>query len=265
MNTNHTVPVALMLLTLVANTPSNAAVAFSQRVVDREPIYSAGPGDQADNFTLTSSSVVTGVRFWGGYGIAPVPAEDQFSVSFCGDSGLSQPQQTALCSFSLLHATRNPTSLSTWPGDPVFQYDLVLPQPVTLQGSTRYYLSVNHLNGTWGWSGAGIGNFWYRSTSNSPWVNSYPGNPHHLSFELLAAANESVPPPLVLAGTLRWGVFQLLQLTWTNNGVPCVLEGTDALTGGWTTVSTPWATNANWVSTIVASPNSAQFYRLRRN
>jgi hypothetical protein len=72
-------------------------------------------------------------------------------------------------------------------------------------------------------------------------------------------------PLLLVASAQTWAGFQLLQLTWTNNGFPCVLESAGVLTGGWSTVSTPLTTNANLVSTVVANPGSAQFYRLRMN
>jgi hypothetical protein len=265
MNTTHSLLAALILLGFSGTLSSPAAVAYSQPVLDREPIYSADPGDDADRFTLSSDFIITGVRFWGGYGIYSVPGNDPFSVSFWGDHGLNQPQPIALRSFARLAATRTPTGLKTWPGDPVFEYELVLPQPVALQRSTPYYLSVKHENGTWGWSGAGWGNFWWRSSSDSPWVDSSPGNPHHLAFELLAATNEPAPPRLVLLATLRWEGLQLTHLAWTNNGACCVLEGAGRLTGPWRTLSTPWITNANWVSTVVAGTNSSQVFRLRRN
>jgi len=75
----------------------------------------------------------------------------------------------------------------------------------------------------------------------------------------------SPPPPLRVASAERSAGSELLHLTWTNNGSACVLESAAALTGGWSTVSTPWTTNAGWVSTAVTNPSPAQFYRLRAN
>lgn len=72
-----------------------------------------------------------------------------------------------------------------------------------------------------------------------------------------------VPPALVLGGMQTVNGTNIASLTWTNNGVACVLESSDALTGGWSTVSTPWATNGNWVGTQVTNNSSAQFFRLR--
>lgn len=73
------------------------------------------------------------------------------------------------------------------------------------------------------------------------------------------------PPNLLLAGVRRLAGSAALDLTWTNNGSICVLESAGTLTGDWNTVSNPWTTNANWVSTAVTNSSSAQFYRLRAN
>ncbi len=75
----------------------------------------------------------------------------------------------------------------------------------------------------------------------------------------------STPPPLRVANAQRSAGAEVLHLTWTNNGSMCLLESVGALTGGWSTVSTPWTTNAGWVSTAVTNPSPAQFYRLRAN
>ena len=72
------------------------------------------------------------------------------------------------------------------------------------------------------------------------------------------------PPPLLLAAQQSAG-SEVVHLTWPNNGSACVLESAGAVTGGWSTVSTPWTTNAGWVSTFVTNPSPAQFYRLRAN
>jgi hypothetical protein len=78
-------------------------------------------------------------------------------------------------------------------------------------------------------------------------------------------ATPVVPPPLLLAGAQPSAGVVSLNLTWTNNGSQCVLESAGALTGGWSTVPTPWTTNSGWVSTVVTNSSSAQFYRLQAN
>jgi hypothetical protein len=73
------------------------------------------------------------------------------------------------------------------------------------------------------------------------------------------------PPPLLVADAQRSAGAEVLNLTWTNNGSMRLLESAGALTGGWSTVSTRWTTNAGWVSTSVTNSSPAQFYRLRAN
>jgi len=72
-----------------------------------------------------------------------------------------------------------------------------------------------------------------------------------------------VPPALVLGGMQTVNGTNIAALTWTNNGVACVLESSAALSGGWSTVSTPFVTNGNWVSMQLTNTSSVQFFRLR--
>ncbi len=71
------------------------------------------------------------------------------------------------------------------------------------------------------------------------------------------------PPPLVVAGASYNAGIEQIQLRWTNNGAPCVLETTTALLGGWTSINPPLTTNANWISATILSEDSARFFRLR--
>jgi len=73
------------------------------------------------------------------------------------------------------------------------------------------------------------------------------------------------PPLLLLAGAHQSAGSVSLNLIWTNNGSQCVLKGAGTLTGGWSTVSTTWTTNAGWVSTAVTNSSPTQFYRLQQN
>ncbi len=73
------------------------------------------------------------------------------------------------------------------------------------------------------------------------------------------------PPPLHLAGAQQWAGLTSLQLTWSNSLCQCVLESAGAVTGAWSTVSSPWTTNAGCVCTVVTTSSTAQFYRLRAN
>jgi hypothetical protein len=73
----------------------------------------------------------------------------------------------------------------------------------------------------------------------------------------------AAPPALACCGLQMLGGTNVVSLTWTNNGAACVLESSDALTGGWSTVSTSCFTNGNWVGIQVTNNSSAQFFRLR--
>jgi hypothetical protein len=73
------------------------------------------------------------------------------------------------------------------------------------------------------------------------------------------------PPPLIVSGAQLTAKANVLHLTLTNNGSLFQLQSAGALTGGWSTVSTPWTTNAGWVSTSVTNSSPVQFYRLQPN
>jgi hypothetical protein len=85
----------------------------------------------------------------------------------------------------------------------------------------------------------------------------------------MGASNNPAPepePPLLLAtGWQSTGGGTSLQLTWTNNGSQYVVQGAGSVTGSWSTVFTPWTTNAGWISTFITNSSPAQFYRLAKN
>jgi len=70
------------------------------------------------------------------------------------------------------------------------------------------------------------------------------------------------PPPLLATGAQLQSGKTSVELTWTNNGVEVVLESAGDLTGPWSTVSSSWTTNANWIQTTVTNSASKQFFRL---
>jgi hypothetical protein len=73
------------------------------------------------------------------------------------------------------------------------------------------------------------------------------------------------PPPLLVSGAQLTAKGNVLHLTLKNNGSLFQLQSAGALTSGWSTVSTPWTTNAGWVSTSVTNSSPVQFYRLQPN
>jgi len=70
------------------------------------------------------------------------------------------------------------------------------------------------------------------------------------------------PPPLLATGAQLQSGKTKVNLTWTNNGVEVVLESAGDLTGPWSTVSSSWTTNANWIQTTVTNSAFKQFFRL---
>ena len=106
-------------------------------------------------------------------------------------------------------------------------------------------------------NGRNIVRLTFHGPNYAPMVSSSFGN---VSVEVAAPA---APPALVLGGWQSLGVTNVVSLTWTNNGASCVLESSAALSGGWSTVSTPFVTNGNWVSIQVTNTSSVQFFRLR--
>ena len=97
--------------------------------------------------------------------------------------------------------------------------------------------------------------------------NSTGDNPDGTAnLDYYGAAVTLVPapevPPLVVAAVQQLDGANVLTLMWTNNGSQVVLQSSRTLPGVWSTVSSPWSTNANWISTTVTNSASAQFYRL---
>lgn len=121
---------------------------------------------------------------------------------------------------------------------------------IDVTGPTSYTNTVSS-------SGQSITGLWFLGPAWPPMGSSLFGN---VSVE---APTPAAPPALVLGGWQTLGVTNVLSLTWSNNGAAYLLESSGALTGGWSTVSTPWATNGNWVGTQVTNDSPAQFFRLR--
>jgi hypothetical protein len=89
-------------------------------------------------------------------------------------------------------------------------------------------------------SGATFTEVWGISGNNLVGFFSYSSAMYAHGF----LATPAGPPPLLITGAHRSAGSVALNLTWTNNGNQCVLKGAGALTGSWSTVSTPWTTNA---------------------
>ena len=74
-----------------------------------------------------------------------------------------------------------------------------------------------------------------------------------------------LPPMLHLVKAQPSGGAQVVTLTWTNNGVPCPLESSDAPNSGWHSAGGLRMTNENIYSAVVTNTASARFFRLRGN
>jgi len=75
----------------------------------------------------------------------------------------------------------------------------------------------------------------------------------------------STPPTLRVSGAQFAAQANVLHLTFKDSGSMFQLQSAGTLMGGWSTVFTPWTTNAGWVSTSVTNSSPAQFYRLQAN
>ena len=173
------------------NVNNNSDVIYAQSISNRMSIYS---GDElADNFMLETGATITGIRFWGGYGIYDVPQQDYFTIHFYNESGSGEPEASPFASFSQLTATRTPTQYLTWPGGTVYEYGLQLPRVVNVQAGKEYYLAfeMSDSSDKWAWSGSRIGRFW--SHYDGAWHNS---GSYDLAFELKSS------PALVDPGNL---------------------------------------------------------------
>jgi hypothetical protein len=98
--------------------------------------------------------------------------------------------------------------------------------------------------------------------------NSTGDNPDGTAnLDYYGAAVTLVPAPgvpsLVVASAQQLDGVNVLTLTWTNNGSQVVLQSSGTLPGAWSTVSSPWSTNANWIVTTVTNSAPEQFYRLK--
>jgi len=83
-----------------------------------------------------------------------------------------------------------------------------------------------------------------------------------ISVTGVVVAEKPLPPAMKLVSFQAVGASNMISLTWSNNGVACVLEGSGTVTGGWSTVPAAWTTNGNWINTKVTNTAPIQFFRL---
>jgi hypothetical protein len=140
--------------------------------------FGASPGAYADKFTLEpGATTFNGVNWWGAYRHEPVPDVDDFTIQVYADMpiddddpnccvfGGSTPQPSPLYEFQVDDPHRIDLGIRVdgefWHGEfcpdegcdwPAFSYQWTLPEPITLQPDTRYWLSIGNSAGDWGWS-----------------------------------------------------------------------------------------------------------------
>jgi len=243
--------IAILAVALSLALPARAQVVFSQ------PIAPAGGlnvsswippnGNNADvyawdDFTLAFTQTITRVQWRGGYAFGGLFGQAyDFRVSFfASGAGGTQPlitafpshpsAETVIATFHTL-GTAGETSFGTIGGVTMYDYDFVLPTPVTLQGGVKYWFRVVALQPTmpdWGMATASGGDgLHYRFIES---FHTFQVVPHDLAFTLCA----------------QWAnVGQGLTGT---TGVP-QLTGSGSLLGGSSgalTLSAAWPSSLIW-------------------
>lgn len=115
----------------------------------------------AENFSVAEPTTLTGLRWWGGYAVAPAPTDD-FTIEIYDDAGVGGAPG------ALLHqekagdvgktATGSTIVFANLP-EHVYQYQLT--EPFEIQAGVAYWLVIkNNTTGhpsTWGWEFSGDG------------------------------------------------------------------------------------------------------------
>lgn len=180
-------------------TQAKAAVVYSQsppgqngRISDFAWNFS---NQQAQRFTLSADATIEAIVAWGFYGDVAIPS-DNFTVRFFADSGGAPPIVPFEAQASV-PVTRQDTGMSAVGGASVYRYTLTLTAPVSLSGSTIYYVSiVNDTTSaqTWSWSDDpnGPNNLrWNRGSDTSAWSSGSV----NLAFELSDSSVLPTPTP----------------------------------------------------------------------
>ncbi len=107
-------------------TPVSAAMVFEQLPLDRSDPFASISGEQsADGFTLSTTTAVTGLTWWGSYSEDPatLPAH-VFSVRIFADNGSGAPATATNPSeaISMQQLTRFPTDLFDKTGARVYRF-----------------------------------------------------------------------------------------------------------------------------------------------
>lgn len=151
------------------------------------------PSERADDFVLSQASVITSLRWWGGYDCSSAPFTDSFVVSIRDDAG-GVPGPTQLLFQFVPNIARTATG-AMLPGTfgPVaeYEYSFALNVPFSAAAGVRYWLCIRRagdgLNTGWSWESSAQGNGTHAASINfAPWTLS-SGN-RAFSLELAGPA-----------------------------------------------------------------------------
>jgi hypothetical protein len=151
---------------------AGAAVLHAQQPLDGGISYYATPtiGQQlADDFTLSSTSDIEQISWWGGYGDNIDAGDDSFRLRLYGDvSG----QGSVLHEFTSVAPLRTTTLLTDSAQLAIYSYSYSLPTEVRM-GAGSYFLFVENLGSSdWTWLTSATGNnsAAFRTTDGTNWT-----------------------------------------------------------------------------------------------
>lgn len=165
---------ALSAVLMLGAGAAGAAVLYSQAPLQGGTSYYATPtiGQQlADNFTLSFTSDIEQISWWGGYDFDFDAGDDSFRVRL---------YENVVGAGSVLHefastvVTRTSTALFDSVQNGIYKYTFALPAPVQM-GVGSYFLFVENLGSSdWIWlsSATGDTSFVYRAAEGSNWTGS---------------------------------------------------------------------------------------------
>lgn len=144
----------------------------------------------ADDFSFLSSSIVNGVRFWGGYRDTS-PTVDNFTIVFYGDDGSGLPDVGNIV------ATRHVGDIGREDAgieDNVYLFEATFPS-ILFAADDKFWLSITNdvplPHESFWWGDQFIGNKASSSDFGSSWQHD-PNN-SHMQFQLLA-----IPEPTTM-------------------------------------------------------------------
>lgn len=168
--------------------PDPQAGAVASNLANHDPEYEF---QSADDFTLSSSAMITRIRWWGVYQGPNLPLDpEEFTLRIFADAGGS-PASTPLVELPLTHILRKKTDVVT-SGYDVYEYTAILAPPLNLDAGT-YWISIvanvdsEEVGTDWLWalSSATSGNFQARVNDAAPWE---PLHAFALAFEIEGVA-----------------------------------------------------------------------------